>query len=169
MVPQWQPHGSWGEDEVIHRKCYVSSSACRALLLVFIVLAFAFAWVSYTAQSNRAQRHAIERIWRLGGHVVFEGERDWVRPLSEAEWSSELNRNWIHDSFVTRTPTQVLFANAVGYPTDVSDDDVDELIDVLRKLPTIQSVRLDATTITENGVRKLQAELPGVYIWKPEL
>jgi len=103
----------------------------------------------------------------MGGNVEFDGESVWVRPLTKADWSAETGKTWVYDAFVDRTPTQILFARAVMYPTDVTDDDVDELIAAIRQLPTVVAVRLDATAISRKGVEKMQAELPGVRIEKP--
>jgi len=54
----------------------------------------------------------------------------------------------------------------VNYPTDVTDDDVDELIAAIRQLPTVCYVRLDATTISQQGVERMKTALPYVSIEK---
>ncbi len=90
-----------------------------------------------------------------------------VRPLSKADWSAELGKTWVYDAFVNRRPTVILFAGAVNYPTNVTDDDVDELIAIIKQLPTVLSVHLDATQISTSGVDRMKAELPGVQIRKP--
>jgi hypothetical protein len=132
-----------------------------------LVLGCTFAWIANRVRHNGAQRRAVERIWRVGGHVAFDGESVMVRPLSKADWSAETGKTWIYDALVDRTPTQILFAHAVNYPTDVTDDDVDELIAAIRQLPTVVAVRLDATAVSRKGVERMQAELPRVRIEKP--
>lgn len=83
-----------------------------------------------------------------------------IHPVTNLEWDAELNRTWFQDAFATRTPHTVLFADRVGYKFNVTDKDVDELADALKKLPSIQRVLLDGTELTPNGVQRLRAALP---------
>ena len=82
-----------------------------------------------------------------------------VRPVTNAEWDSELQRSWFYDVMTTRTPVGVLFANRLGLP-DITDDDVEELVTALKQVPTLRVVQLDGTKLTPDGVAKVKAALP---------
>jgi hypothetical protein len=135
----------------------------RFLLISFLVLASCFAWLAIRVQRNGAQRRAVEQLWRMGGMVAFEGESDFVLPASDSDWTVEREKTWLHDALVTRTPTQVLFAK---HPPTLTDDDVQELVDAVRQLPTVQQIRLDGTMISRQGILTIRRELPHCTINK---
>lgn len=78
------------------------------------------------------------------------------------------SRGWFYDAIHTRTATQVLFANFIGYPTTVDDTDIPELVDAINRLSEITQVRLDATDISRDGMEQMRTEIPNVAIRKPQ-
>ena len=139
----------------------------RIMLLSFLVFACFLAWITQRVQTNAAQRRAVQRIWRLGGHVAFAAEPDYQRPVLDSEWKVELEKSWLDDAWLSRTPTAILFANQVGYPTYVTDRDVEEFIDAARQLPSVRLIRLDATHISQSGIIAIRTALPGCTVEKP--
>ena len=111
----------------------------RFLFITIAVLGFTLAWAAKRAERNRTVREQVEKIWRLGGHVGFTEEKHMVRPVTSDEWDAELNKTWFQDVMMTRTPTNVLFANRLGLP-DLTDKDVQELIAALKQVPMLRSV-----------------------------
>jgi len=141
----------------------------RSLLLVTVLFSGCLAWFTHRAHMNRRQREAVHRIWKMGGLVAFKSEPTYTIPLNDNEWLAETSKTWFDDVLRVRTPEYVLFASMRGKRSDVDDDDIEELIDVLKQLPSIRYVRLDATDITEEGVARMQAALPDCMIRRPTI
>ena len=103
----------------------------------------------------------------MGGSIAFTNERAFDRPTSTAEWAIVESRGWAYDAMHSRTATQILFANYVGYPTNVDDSDIDELVSAVKQLPEINQIRLDATRISRDGMERMRTELPHITISNP--
>ncbi len=138
------------------------------ILALTALLACCFAWVTERAILNHERRQAVERIWRFGGSIEFVGEAVFERPISASDWALVNSRGWIYDAIHSRTATQVIFVNYIGYPTTVNDDDIPDLVSAIRQLPEITEARLDATRISRSGMEQMRSGLPDVRIWTPK-
>jgi hypothetical protein len=140
-----------------------------ALLVTFAAVA-ALLLASLRARQAAQERDAIRRLWRLGTCILFEGEEYYANPpFTPDEWAAENNRSWFED-LTGPPPTDVLFARpapAVKWPEPVvNDNDIPELIAILRTLPTIRQVTLDKN-ITPAGRDALKKALPNVHYSAP--
>lgn len=132
----------------------------RFLLILVLVLGVGFGLAARRADRNRAQRQTVERIWRLGGYVGYESSDQAVLPFSKPDWEAVTQRSWLYDVFVTHTPTSVYFEDRLVHASKLNDENVDELIEALQRLPTVRDVFLDSTKLADAGKAKLQAALP---------
>ena len=139
----------------------------RTILIATALLAICFAWLSLRVNRNNERRKAVEKIWRMGGSVAFLNEGVFDRPTSASDWASVESRGWVYDAIHTRTAVQIIFANHVGYPSDVDDGDIPSLVNAVEQLPEINLIRLDATRITPDGLVRMRSELPHVNISAP--
>ena len=102
--------------------------------------------------------------------MLFEGEKIYTNPpLTPAEWTKELSRSPLED-LTAPSPQAILFvrfSRSVDWPEPIIDDnDIPELIEVLRLLPTVTSVQLDKN-ISAAGKASLENALPGVRFSTP--
>lgn len=147
----------------------------RSLLLGVLLLCVGIAALAYRANAKRSEQEAVETIWQMGGAVVFEGEQYSVIPLLDSSgeffvpsMSNKKSawRTWLDCAFDSRTPCQVLFNDDYKLH-NVNDDDVDDLIEAISRIPSIKVIFLDGTRITNEGAQRLRNALSHCEIRNP--
>ena len=141
------------------------------LLVVVIAAVLVIGMMCGLAVPNKSARR-VRRVWRLGTVVLFEGDDEYTNPpFTPREWDVELGRSWLDDLFAA-SPTVILFvrpSRSVGWQEPVvDDDDIPELIAILRELPTITQVTLDKN-ITPAGKSRLERAMPAVRFMPPRV
>jgi hypothetical protein len=136
----------------------------RALLFAMLLVGLSLSWLAQRANYNRAQRRLVERVWRIGGAVNIEGGDAFELPVFSNEWQIEANKGWLYDARVDCRPLDILFPNHTGIKKKTSDADLDELIDAVRKMPTVRQIRLTRMFHSEAGAEKVKQALPDLRI-----
>jgi hypothetical protein len=136
-----------------------------ALFAIVVVVATAMIVATTLIRHGRQERAAVRRAWKLGTVVLFEGDEYYANPpFSPAEWDADLRRSPLDDALAA-SPIEIQFVRFtpfVKWPEPIVDDgDISELIEILRQLPTVKSVKLDEN-ITAAGRTRLMDGLPGV-------
>jgi predicted cation transporter len=137
----------------------------RTLLLSVVVASVIFAAFA-RIQRNRQQREAVCAIWGMGALTVDGPGEPFIGPLSGLDWALLEHKTWLDDLVGAPCPIAVLFPvydESIG-ERRVSDEDVDELAEIVGKIPTVETVCLKGTHVTPEGVKKLQEALPDCEI-----
>jgi hypothetical protein len=113
------------------------------LLIAVLVLCLPLSWFAVRMEKARSQRKAVERIYRLGGRVMYDWEYDALesgrRPRRPAtSWL----RTLIGDDFLDTVMVVVLYDTHVGNPE----------LEYLDGLTTLKALSLDRTEITDAGL-----------------
>jgi hypothetical protein len=104
-----------------------------AVLAVFLV------WLGYYAERSHRQRRAVAAIEALGGHVSYGGDEDPAGGHSHwLEWR-------LGKDFISRVSAVFL----AGRPIDDAD------LDCLADLPSLETVNLANTSLTDAGLKRL--------------
>jgi hypothetical protein len=88
-------------------------------------------------------------------------------PLSETGWWTAYGHTgWLDDLKGFSPPTAVLLSKTIYEERcqRITDDDVDQLADVLGKLPSVRVVSVGGTRLSDDGVRRLQAKLSNCQV-----
>ena len=134
----------------------------RTLLLMVLGASTVFGRISWNAHVNRTQQQHFRAIWKLGGGIGFEEGQFLSMPLGK-EWPAEPRRNWFDEVFGRQTPNYVLFA-ARNEAEKIDDGDLDALIALLGRLPSVKLVQLQGSAVSAHGVDRLRSALPRCHI-----
>ncbi|MFZ1936591.1 MAG: hypothetical protein WCB27_08205 [Thermoguttaceae bacterium] len=148
----------------------------RSLMVATVAVAIPFSWLAVETEQAKRQREIVERIQKLGGNVLYNGQLDAI--LSPAPpgpiWLGKL----LGDDFFANV-VQVLLGG-----THVTDDDLEQIegltqLKVLflghthitdaglvhvRGMRELGFLWLIGTHVTDDGVKKLQMALPNCDI-----
>jgi hypothetical protein len=124
----------------------------RSLLLFTLLVSVGMSWVAVRMGKARRQKEAVEEIRKLGGVVLYVHELQTSgNPLpSKGPPGPAWLRSWLGDDFFT-TVVDVEFPSS-----SVTDAGLTHL----KGLTQLWTLDLDDTNVTDEGVKRLQRELP---------
>ena len=132
----------------------------RLLLSAMLLLGLTLGWLDIRARHNREQRRQVERVWRIGGAVLLDQGTSYELPVFPDEWQLEASKGWLHAALSGCRPIHILFVNHTGITRKTTDDDLPELIDAVREMPTVKRITLTRLFHTEAGAAKVQQAFP---------
>lgn len=133
----------------------------RTILALVAALACCLAWLNIRAKRNRDQREAVQAIWRMGGGVAFAGGSGFEQPSGDLNWKFEF-KSWLRDAIQGRNARKLILSDWGDFRASVSDDDIPQLVRVLKVMPELEEVKIRNTGITPEGVSRLRREVPGI-------
>jgi hypothetical protein len=138
-------------------------TAC--LLIVPLLVGFGV----YRIRQNRIQRDAMAELWSMGALTASRDDAVFTAPMSGVDWVMKYGRTgWLDDLEGFPKPVAAFFSEAESPEFSISDDDVGQLAEVLHRLPSVKAVFLGGTRLTEDGMRRLQREVPSCQFSRQE-
>lgn len=134
------------------------------MLVAMLLVGLLLSWLVQRANYNREQRRQVERIWRIGGAVLFEQGTVYELPVFPDEWQVEASKGWLHDALSNPRPIDIIFVNHTGIKQKTSDEDLPELIDAVRKMPTVKRIMLTRMFHSEAGAAQVKRAFPDLQV-----
>jgi hypothetical protein len=129
----------------------------RALLVLVLLVSVGMSWFAAKLEKARRQKEAVQAIGKLGGFVIYEGNRlptgevPHGAPRVQAPWPSWLE-TVLGQDFFWDAERVYWYGNCPEL--------TDTVLGYLRDLPGLRLVCLEDTQVTPEGVKKLREALP---------
>lgn len=136
----------------------------RALCLLVIVAAIAFALLGERIRSAERQRYVIGEVQRLGGDVYYEDER------IENGYSRTLSREVVSLRRALRDRVNDSYFRTVSFISISSDDVSETLIDEIGKLPQLRELNVTPPVRRSAALQRLVRLRPTLEVivqWSP--